>query len=81
LPEKLEQKEGLKVCEIPGEKNKYCKANKYCRSKDVEKKDFISLMIFSSISTEMIRADQFPTNPDRDSQYKNWEKGGKRLLL
>ena len=77
LAGKLEQKEGLKVCEIPGEKNKYCKANKYCRSKDVEKKDFISPHdILFYINRDDPRG-PIPDKPDRDSQYKNWEKGVK----
>jgi len=74
---KLEQKEGLKVCEIPGEKNMYCRANKYCRSKNIEKKDFISPHdILFYINRDDPRG-PIPDKPDRDSQYKNWEKGVK----
>lgn len=77
LSGKLEQKENLKVCEIPGEKNKYCRANKYCLSKDTEKKDFISPHdILFYVNREDPRGPT-PDKPDRDSQYKNWEKGVK----
>ena len=77
LAGKLEQKENLKVCEIPGEKNAYCRANKYCRDKDIEKKDFVSPHdILFYIDRENPRG-PIPEKPDRDSQYKNWEKGVK----
>jgi membrane peptidoglycan carboxypeptidase len=77
LAGKLEQKENLKVCEIPGEKNKYCLANKYCRDKDVEKKDFISDHdILYYINLDDPRG-PIPDKPERDPQYKNWEKGVK----
>ena len=42
LAGKLEMEENLKVCKIPGKKNEYCLANKYCRDKDTDKKDFVS---------------------------------------
>lgn len=77
LAGKLEQKEDLKVCEIPGEKDSYCLANKYCRDKDVEKKDFVSDHdILYYVSREDPRG-PIPEKPDRDPQYKNWEKGVK----
>lgn len=75
LAGKLEQKEDLKVCQIPGEKNTYCLANKYCRDKDTEKKDFISDHdILYYVNREDPRG-AVPDKPDRDPQYKNWEKG------
>jgi len=75
LAGKLEQKEDLRVCEIPGEKNAYCLANKYCRDKDVDKKDFVSGHdILYYIDRENPRG-PIPDKPDRDPQYKNWEKG------
>lgn len=77
LSGKLEQKENLKVCEIPGKKDAYCKANRYCRDKDTEKKDFISPHdILFYVDREDPRG-PIPDKPDRDSQYKNWEKGVK----
>ncbi len=77
LAGKLEQKENLKVCEIPGEKNTYCKANKYCLDKDVEKKDFISPHDILFYVDRANPRGPIPDKPDRDSQYKNWEKGVK----
>lgn len=75
LAGKLEEKENLKVCEIPGEKNEYCLANKYCRDKDVEKKDFVSDHdILYYVNPDDPRG-AIPDKPDRDPQYKNWEKG------
>lgn len=77
LAGELEQKQNIKVCEIPGSKNGYCQANKYCPSKDVEKKDFISPHdILYYINRDDPRG-PVPDKPDRDPQYKNWEKGVK----
>ncbi len=75
LAGKLEQKENLKVCSIPGEKNTYCLANKYCRDKDVDKKDFVNDHdILYYVNPDDPRG-PIPDKPDRDPQYKNWEKG------
>lgn len=75
LAGKLEIKENLKVCQIPDKKNDYCLANKYCRDKDVEKKDFVSDHdILYYINRSDPRGPK-PDSPDRDAQYKNWEKG------
>lgn len=72
---KLEEKEDVKVCKIPGEKNAYCLANRYCRDKDADKKDFVS---DHDILYYVDRSDPrgaIPDKPERDAQYKNWEKG------
>ena len=75
LAGELEQKEALKVCEIPGEKKAYCLANKYCRDKDADKKDFVSDHdILYYVSRDDPRG-PVPDKPDLDPQYKNWEKG------
>ena len=72
---KLEEKKDLKVCEIGDDK--YCIANKYCRDKDVKKKDFINAHdILYYVSRDDPRGDK-PDKPDRDPQYGNWEKGVK----
>ena len=77
LTGKLGQKENLKVCESPGKKESYCRANKYCLDKDIKKRDFISPHdILFYINREDPRG-PIPDKPDRDSQYKNWEKGVK----
>lgn len=74
---KLEIEKDLKVCEIPDEDEKYCRANKYCRDKDVEKKDFISDHDILSYVNRTDPRGPVPEKPDRDAQYKNWEKGVK----
>lgn len=75
LAGKLEIKEDLKVCKIPDKKNEYCLANKYCRDKDIDKKDFVSDHdILHYVNREDPRG-SIPDKPDRDAQYKNWEKG------
>lgn len=75
LAGKLEMKEDLKVCKIPDKKNEYCLANKYCRDKDTDKKDFVSDHdILYYVNRDDPRG-AIPDKPDRDSQYKNWEKG------
>lgn len=77
LAGKLEEKEDVKVCEIPGKDDKYCLANKYCRDKDVDKKDFVSPHdILYYVSREDPRG-PIPDKPDKDAQYKNWEEGVK----
>ncbi len=75
LAGKLEMKENLRVCKIPDKKNEYCLANKYCRDKDTDKKDFVSDHdILYYVNREDPRG-PIPDSPDRDAQYKNWEKG------
>lgn len=75
LSGKLEMEEDLKVCKIPDKKNEYCLANKYCRDKDTDKKDFVSDHdILHYVSRDNPRGPK-PDSPDRDAQYKNWEKG------
>lgn len=74
LAGKLEQKENLKVCSIPGKKNDYCLANKYCPDDEVDKKDFVSSNdILFYVSREDPRG-PIPDKPDRDPQFKNWQK-------
>lgn len=73
----LEDKKDLKVCEIPGEDNKYCIANKYCPDGKSEKKDFVEPHdILHYVKRDDPRGDQ-PDKPEKDSQYKNWEKAVK----
>jgi membrane peptidoglycan carboxypeptidase len=74
LAGKLEQKENLKVCGIPGDKGNYCLANKYCPDSEADKKDFVSPHdILFYISRDDPRG-PIPDKPDRDPQFKNWEK-------
>ncbi len=74
LAGKLESSNNLKVCEIPKDKGSYCLANKYCRDKDVTKKDFVSSHdILYYINRDDPRG-PVPDKPENDSQFKNWEK-------
>lgn len=73
LAGKLEEKDNVKVCQIPGDDN-YCLANKYCPDKNVDKKDFVaSHDILYYVNRDDPRGPQ-PDKPENDPQYKNWEK-------
>lgn len=74
LSGELETKEDLKVCKIPDKKNEYCLANKYCRDKDTDKKDFVSDHDILHYVNRKDPRGAIPEKPDRDAQYKNWEK-------
>lgn len=74
LSGKLEMEENLKVCKIPDKKNEYCLANKYCRDKDVDKKDFVSDHDILHYVDRKDPRGPVPDEPSRDAQYKNWEK-------
>lgn len=77
LAGEIEQEKNLRVCKIPGEKDSYCLANRYCRDKDTDKKDFVSDHdILYYVNRDDPRG-PVPDKPDRDPQYKNWEKGVK----
>ncbi|MFZ1654464.1 MAG: penicillin-binding protein [Candidatus Moraniibacteriota bacterium] len=74
---KIEEKKDLKVCEIPDEDDKYCLANKYCPGGESDKKDFVEPHdILHYAKRDDPRGDR-PDKPDRDGQYKNWEKAVK----
>ncbi|MDD5083844.1 MAG: PBP1A family penicillin-binding protein [Candidatus Moranbacteria bacterium] len=78
LAGKLDEAKDLKVCQVPGKEDKYCIANKYCPDKEADKKTFISGHdILYYVNTSDPRGDT-PEKPDRDSQYKQWEKGVKK---
>lgn len=78
LDGKLEIEEDVKVCEIPGEDDKYCLANDYC--KDTKKKDFANVHnILYFVNKSDPRGDK-PSDPKSDSQYENWEKGVKKWI-
>jgi len=71
----IDIKEDVKVCEIPGEDDKYCKANKYCvDDNDEKKKDFANVhTILYFVDREDPLGDN-PENPKKDPQYEKWEK-------
>lgn len=72
---KVESKEDVKVCEIKNDK--YCLANNYCRDKDVMKKTFVSSHDILYYVDRNDPTGAIPDKPERDSQYKSWEKGVK----
>lgn len=66
--------EKLKVCEIPGKKDKYCLASDACPdSKTKEKKFFTGHNILWYVNKDDPRGDA-PKDPENDPQFKNWEK-------
>ncbi|MCX6765371.1 MAG: PBP1A family penicillin-binding protein [Candidatus Moranbacteria bacterium] len=72
LDGKLDIEKNVKVCEIPGEDNEYCLANKYC--KDTKERDFIDAhTILWYVDKDNPRGD-YPKEPQKDPQFKNWEK-------
>lgn len=74
---KLEDKKDLKVCEIPGEDDKYCLANKYCPENEIKKRDFVEPHdILHYVKRDDPRGEK-PEKPESESQYKNWEKAVK----
>lgn len=78
LDGKLSIEKDVKVCEIPGEDDKYCLANDYC--KDSDKKDFANVHnILYFLDKNDPRADK-PKNPESDPQYNNWEKGVEKWI-
>ncbi|HAI74030.1 MAG TPA: hypothetical protein DCS28_03405 [Candidatus Moranbacteria bacterium] len=80
LDGKLEMKKELKVCEIPGEDDKYCLASSACPDNKVKKKKFsITHDILYYINKDDVRGDA-PKDPKSDSQFENWEKGVKKWL-
>lgn len=71
----VESKEDVKVCEI--KEDKYCLASNYCRDKDVTKKTFVSSHDILYYVDRNNPLGAIPDKPDRDAQYKAWEKGVK----
>ncbi len=71
----LHIEDNLKVCEIPGKKDAYCKANKYCPDSKVKKKDFADVhTILYYVNKDDPQGDP-PQDPKSDPQFKEWEKG------
>jgi 1A family penicillin-binding protein len=72
---KLEEDKNMKVCEIPGKDDKYCKANDNCTKKSEKKRDFISPHdILYYVDKDNPQGGK-PDKPSNDSQYDTWEKG------
>ncbi|MFZ2192654.1 MAG: PBP1A family penicillin-binding protein [Candidatus Moraniibacteriota bacterium] len=80
LDGKLEMKKELKVCKIPGTKNDYCLASSACPDDEVEKKKFSdSHSILYYVNKDDPRGED-PKNPEKDPQFKNWEKAIEKWL-
>lgn len=68
----LEEKEEIKVCKYAS--GKYCLANKYCPDDEVDKKKFSNahtILYYVDIDDPL---GDYPKDPDKDPQFKNWEK-------
>ena len=75
LDGKLPDIKKIKVCEIPGKDNKFCKSNKYCPKSKEKKRSFANVHnILYYVVKDDPQGDK-PENPKDDPQYKNWEKG------
>jgi len=73
LDGKIEGKDEIKVCKIPGKKD-YCLASDACPDDLVEKKDFANAhSILYYVKKDDPRGDK-PENPEDEPQFKNWEK-------
>lgn len=80
LDGKLEMKKELKICEIPGKKDKYCLANDNCPDSEVEKKKFADAhSILYYVNKDDPRGDA-PKDPENDPQFKRWEEAIKKWL-
>lgn len=74
---KVDEQNNLKVCKIPGSKNDYCLANKYCPDSTVEKNDYVSAHDILFYVSKDAPLGPIPDKPGNDSQFKNWEDGVK----
>lgn len=70
---KVESKENVKVCEMKNDH--YCLASKYCRDKDITKKTFVSTHDILYYVDRDNPTGALPDKPERDPQFKAWEKG------
>lgn len=76
LDGKLNVEEDVKVCKISekDDKVKYCLSSDVCKDDD-KKKNFVDAhTILYYVNKDDPRGDA-PENPEKDSQFENWEKG------
>lgn len=71
----LDIEKDVEVCEIPGQDNEYCLANKYCKGDDKKKKDFVNAHTILWFVDKNDPRGEYPANPKDDPQYKKWEEG------
>jgi 1A family penicillin-binding protein len=75
LKGEVEMKKNVEVCEIPGKKDEYCLANKYCKKSEIKEKDFAEAHnILWYVNKDDPQGDS-PKNPQDDVQFERWEKG------
>lgn len=74
LDGKIDVEEDVKVCEIPGEDDKYCLANNYCPPGKSDKKDFADVHTILYYVDRLNPRGDVPKKPESDPQFKNWEK-------
>jgi len=73
----LDKTEDLKVCGIPGDKNSYCLANKYCPDSEVMKKTFVNIHDILYYVDPSDPLEKQPEKPENDPQFQKWEDGVK----
>ncbi len=71
---KMEEEKNLDVCNIPGEDDKYCLANKYCPEDERKERDFVEAHDILHYVNRLNPRGEKPKDPENDPQYKNWEK-------
>ncbi len=75
LDGELPEPDSIKVCEIPGEDDEYCEANKYCPDDKWKKRNFADIHnILYYVKKDDPQGEE-PDKPKNDPQYKSWEKG------
>jgi 1A family penicillin-binding protein len=72
--------ENVKVCKIDKDKykdkiGKYCLANSSCPDDAEDKKDFSTIHNILWYANRDDPRGDYPKNPEKDPQFKNWEKG------
>ena len=72
----IEKKEGVKVCEIPKSDN-LCLASDACPEKEQFKRDFVSPHDILFYVDRNDPRGPIPDKPERDPQYKLWDKAAK----
>jgi penicillin-binding protein 1C len=77
LAGKLDEANDLKVCSIPGKKDTYCLANKYCPDSESDKKDFVSGHDILAYVDPSDPRGAIPAKPENNPQYKNWDSSVK----
>lgn len=66
--------EKIKVCKVPGKDKEYCLANSACPDKlKDEKKFFTGHSILWYVNKDFPQGED-PKDPEKDPQFKNWEK-------